>query len=201
MHFDPSLTLVDQRDNRAMRRATERGATALEMAIIGTLVIALLFAIIEVSMAFRTRNSVSNAVNQGVRAASVGTNNATADLNTVRAVADALDITGVDITRVVVYRASSPTAAPTTACHNGTAVAGVCNVYTPTDFALPDGSFGCGPSSPDRHWCPTSRSADVGALDLVGIEITAEHHYMTGFIGDTFTYTTSSVLPVEPSGS
>ncbi len=184
-----------------MRRTDERGATAVEMAIIGVLVISMLFAIIEVSMAFRTRNSVSNAVNQAVRAASVGTNNTTADLNTVRAAADALDITGVDITRVVVYRASSPTAGPTTTCHNGTSVPGVCNVYTPTDFALPDSAFGCGPTAPDRHWCPSSRSADVGSLDLVGIEITADHHYLTGFIGETFTYTTSSVLPVEPSGS
>ena len=174
-----------------MRRDTERGATAVEMALIATLVIGLVFAIIEVSMAFRTRNSVGNAVASGVRAASVGTNNTNADFNTVQAVADALDITGVDITRVVVYRASSPTDAPSAACSSGTAVPGECNVYTPTHFAYADTQFGCGASAPDRFWCPTSRTADVGSLDLVGVEVTAEHHYMTGFLGDTFTFTTS----------
>ena len=172
-----------------------------EMALIATLVIGLVFAIIEVSMAFRTRNSVGNAVASGVRAASVGTNNATADFNTVQAIGDALNITGVGITRVVVYRASSPTDSASPACSGGTPVAGECNVYTPVHFSFADSQFGCGPAAPDRFWCPTGRTADVGALDLVGVEVTAEHHYMTGFLGNTFTFTTSQVLPVEPSGS
>lgn len=184
-----------------MHQGDDRGATAVEMALIGMLVFGLLFAIIEVSMAFRTRNSVGNAVASGVRAASVGTNNDTADYNTVRAVADALDITGVDITRIVIYRATSPTDDPSATCSGGLSVTGECNVYTPAHFALTAAEFGCGVTAPDRFWCPTSRGADVGSLDLIGVEITAEHRYMTGFLGDSFTFTTNSVLPVEPSGS
>lgn len=200
MGIDPCNAPAPSGTIDGMRRDSQRGATAVEMALIGTLVIGLVFAIIEVSMAFRTRNSVGNAVSSGVRAASVGTNNTTADFNTVQAIADALDITGVDITRVVVYRATSPTDSPSAACSGGTSVAGECNVYTPVHFALTDAQFGCGVSAPDRFYCPTSRSADVGSLELVGVEVTAEHHYMTGFLGDTFTFTTSQVLPVEPSG-
>lgn len=184
-----------------MQRGDDRGATAVEMALIGMLVIGLLFAIIEVSMAFRTRNSVGNAVASGVRAASVATNNDTADFNTVQAVADALNITGVEITRVVIYRAGTPTDPPSAACSSGVSVSGECNVYTSVHFALPESSFGCGVSDPDRFWCPTTRNADVGSLDLIGVEITAEHQYMTGFLGDSFTFTTNAVLPVEPSGT
>ncbi|MCB0997130.1 MAG: pilus assembly protein [Acidimicrobiales bacterium] len=177
-----------------------RGAAAVEMALVGLLLFSLVFGVIELGLAFRTRHTVTAATAAGVRAASVGSTDALSDYRTLQAIADAIDVTDVDLVRIVVFRADSPTSGPSASCAAGTPSSGSqpCNVYRPADFALADDVFGCGATSPDRFWCPTDRSAETGSLDLVGVEVIARHHYVTGVIGDTFTFTSTSILPVEP---
>ncbi len=187
----------------------DRGSTLIEAALITPVLFLFIFAIFEFGFAFRDYLAVSNGTRDGAREASVAGDVADADYRVLRAVQRATaSLPDGAIERVVVYRAIDPEdtvadADPSGNCASGIPVAGVCNVYLPSDFLLPVAEFNCDASNPipdpDRFWCPRDRQVTIGSgLDYIGIEITITHDYVTGMFGDSVTFNDYIVLKVEP---
>jgi hypothetical protein len=81
-----------------------------------------------------------------------------------------------------------------------------CNFYTAADFSRPSSQFGCGTSSPDQYWCPSSRlvgasapatGTATGPPDYIGVYIKVVHPNVTGLFGSSYTYTDSTVIRIE----
>lgn len=113
-------------------------------------------------------------------------------------------------------------------CLNGVPRAGQCNVYTVADFVAAEAElaertrhqealetnptdqlnmglmrFGCGPSSPDRFWCPNTREVRLSGNggngpDYVGVYMKIRHEWLTGIFGDGRFITDQSVVKIEP---
>jgi Flp pilus assembly protein TadG len=195
-------------------RARERGAVLVEAAIIAPIVIALVFGTMEMGYAYYGKLTVEHMSIAGARAASGNANDYLSDYNTLQAVEDAA--TGMKasaITKVVIYRATSPSDRVPTACKTGSVtnsstVRG-CNYYTGTDLALASTEFGCvGPPGPtskiDRFWCPTTRKSALlstngnGPPDYVGVYVVGVHTNLVGLFGKTFTFSNDTVIRIEP---
>lgn len=201
----------------------------LEAAFVTPVFFLLIFAILEVGLAMNDYLALSSTVRAGSRSASASANDTKADLYTVLGIAR--ESTAIDersIVRVVVYKPSTFGEEPTTNCKNGipsSATVSPCNVYTPQDFdrareqveeetdALEENRpvdtskifFGCGPSAPDRHWCPTDRNvrlsnpaiAGYQGPDYVGVWMRIEHPSVSRIFPD-LTFEDHSVIRLEP---
>jgi Flp pilus assembly pilin Flp len=189
-------------------RLSERGATAVEAALVAPLIFLVLFGIMEFSLMFRSSLGVTNAANDGARAASVAGRDLDADYRTLRQIEkSSAAIDSNDIERIVIFRASSfdvPVPPACLAVVPPGGVNGVCNVYGPDQMQWPASEFGCNPGSnprpdPDRYWCPDDRIVSVGTgLDYVGIHIEFEHVFATGMVGDSQDVSDTAVLKIEP---
>ncbi|MEZ5165757.1 MAG: pilus assembly protein [Acidimicrobiales bacterium] len=130
---------VDRRDGSAGDPPTgrgERGATLVESAIITPVLMLFVFAIFEFGFAFRDYLTVANVTRDGAREASVAGNVGNADYRTLRAMqraAAALARRRADL--MVIFEAAGPNSNVPSTCKAGTAVIGVCNVYTSSSFA------------------------------------------------------------------
>lgn len=198
----------------------------VEAAFITPLFFLLIFGIMEVGLALKDYLSVASTVRAGTRTVSASGDDRKADLYTVLNIArESTAINRDDIVRIVVYRPSGFGERPTEACRAGAPQTGVCNVYTPADFraaaievaeeteALAQNravdpskvTFGCKPTSPDRHWCPRDRNVRLsnpdrpGYLgpDYVGVWMLTEHRSVTGLLG-SMSLTDQSVSRLEP---
>ena len=195
-------------------RKRERGAVLVEAALLTPILLLLVFGTMEMGYAFYGKLTVSHMSVAGARAASGGANDVLSDYNTLQAVKDAA--TGYadsDISLVVIYRAASsddrvPSACLTASVANSSSVRG-CNRYTGASLSLASSQFGCvGPPGPttkdDNFWCPTARKtalladAGNGPPDYVGVYVKAVHHNLFGLFGRSFTFTSDTVIKIEP---
>jgi len=196
------------------RCAGDRGAALVEAGLISPVFIFLLLGVFEFGGAFLAYLAVGNTVNQTGRAASIFGNNGLADFRIVQSARTASAVlTEADFDYIVVWHASGPTANIKTdapGCASGTTSIGsgspnfmnACNVYTPAQFTLPDTSYGCTVSAPDRFWCPSDRkSAATGpnSADYVGIYIKYEHVWASGLFGDSLSFDDQKVVRIEPT--
>jgi len=197
-------------DHRTRSRIRERGAVLVEAAIIAPIAIALVFGAMELGYGYYGKLTVEHMSIAGARAASGNANDVLADYNMLKAVNDARTGMGASsVTKVVIYRASSPSDRVPTACKSGpvTNTSGTkgCNFYTGADFTLPTSAFGCGTSPPqkDRYWCPSTRKFALeagpnGPPDYVGVYVEGVHKTLIGMFGKTFTFTNDTVIRIEP---
>jgi len=198
-------------DDRAGRpaRTRERGATLVEASIASMLFFTVLLGLFEFGWAFRDYLSTADIARNASRAGSAAGNSGTADyviMQSVRKGAGALN-TG-QLQYVVVFDAGSSNASlsslsPT--CAAGTAVAGVCNVYTAADLARPTSDYGCQVAlpSPDRFWCPSTRRINASAStggppNFLGVYVKVRHNAITRFLGSGVTFTDQAILRIEP---
>lgn len=181
----------------------------------------LMFGILEYGLLFRDNLTTNNASQEGARAASVGGRSAQADFLTLQTIGHGIAAMSLDqLNYVVVFNANDPSH-PTSAglgfemsdgdpCH-ADSQAGLCNRYVAADFALQYedgdgdrlGNFGCVDVPPvtaiDDAWCPTVRNAGLGDdSDLIGVFVSTQHDYLTGFFGESQTLTATTVIRVEP---
>lgn len=189
---------------RHRRLRGERGATLVEASLVTPVLLLFVFGIFEFGFAFRDYLGTANTARDGAREVSVAGNTADADYRMLRALergSSALP-DGV-LKKMVVFEATGPGDSVPSACLSG-AQSGLCNVYTPADFALDATEFGCDPTpnpnpDPDRFWCPLDREVSVGTgLDFIGVYVEVEHEYITGLFGDSQTFTDTIILKVEP---
>ncbi len=186
-------------------RSSERGAALIEAAIITPLFVMLIFAIFELGLVFRNSLTVQNAVQEGVRAASIQGNRSDADFAILRSIEHGIQAAGTnEIEYVIVFKAAGPGEAIPNSCHNASRPK-VCNRYSARHFtALLDdaagndtGNFRCG--NLDSAWCPTDRVASLSAgVDYIGVHIVFNHYYLTGMFGNATKLTSTAILPVEP---
>ncbi len=194
------------------RRDRERGSSLVEAAIVAPLVFLLIYGVMETGYAFFGRETVNNMSVVGARSGSGEANDVLADYAILQSVKSGATGIGTNrITMVVVYRATSPDERVPTACKTGsvtnTASIRGCNRYLSGDLALAADQFGCvGPPGPttkkDNYWCPTTRKTALqgsnGPPDYIGVYVEAEHQNLTGLLGDSFTFTTDTVIRIEP---
>lgn len=186
----------------------ERGATAVEAALVAPLMFLAIFGIMEFSLLYRDHLGAENASADGARAASVAGRDLDADYKTLRQVAKSSSaLPDEAIEKIIVFRATDfdddvPPACLLIVPPGG--VDGECNVYTPAQMAWPVSEFGCDPTlnpraDPDRYWCPADRIVSAGTgLDFVGVHIEVHHEYATGLVGDETDLSSTSVLKIEP---
>ena len=180
-----------------------------EAAIISPVFFALLFGVIEMGILFRDHLTITNATRDGARTAAASGGDVDADwriLQTINQSAAAAD--RGDIQRIVIFKATSTSDKPTATCKAGTAVDGVCNVYTVADFARPASDFNCSSNLVDRRFCPSGpisptgppywRDTRMSALGYIGVYVEMRHRYVTGFFGSSIQIRDTSVVRIEP---
>jgi hypothetical protein len=198
---------------RRTRRLTgQRGSSLVEAAIVAPLLFLLVYGVIETGYAFFGKLTVKNMSVVGARSGSGEANDVLADYAILRAIKHGAGGIGTNgINMVVVYRATDPddrvpTACKTTSVTNTTSTRG-CNRYVSADLSLDSDQFGCvGPPGPttkiDSYWCPTTRKTALGGSngppDYIGVYVEAEHKNLTGVVGESFTFSTDTVIRIEP---
>jgi hypothetical protein len=183
------------------RESGERGAALVETAITMPVFFLLIFGIIEFGLAFRDNLTVANTTRDAARAGSVMGDDPTADqfiLDVIEASSAAMS--PQQLTRIVVFEATGPDTPVPPACLAGP-VASLCNVYSGANLAATGApTFGCGPTSLDRHWCPTTRIvAQDGPPDYLGVFVEASRPMVTGVLGRSLTLRDTFVLRLEPT--
>jgi hypothetical protein len=184
------------------------GAALIEAAFVIPVFFLLVFGIMEIGLYMNDDLAVGHGVRSGSRMASASGNDVMADYGVIQSVRK--EITALDedeVEAIVVYKASGVGEAPTLSCQSGS-INGVCNYYTPADFARPKTQWGCvNSASPDRFWCPNTRdvsrsdgpgAGDVLGTDFVGVWIKYEHSWVTKIFADKSMITDSSVIRLEP---
>ena len=173
----------------------ERGAALVEFAMVATLLLTLGFGTFEMGMAWSDSQLVTQAARSGARSSTqLGTNPA-ADSFTVESIEAALGDQGVNLTRIVIFHATSADGSMSPACQSATppGIPNQCSVYAQTYF----GTYG---AWVDGAWTPTTRNNDVSSADHVGVSIEVERPLLTGFLGSTnLTMTDSAVMRIEPN--
>ena len=190
----------------------DRGAILAEAAFLTPLYILFIFGIFEFGAAYRDYLTLNNATSAAARQASISANSIDADYQVVQAVAkESAALPQSEILHIVIFHASGPTSAPTTACMNGTPSSGTgsnyadaCNVYTATAFSWAPTSlnWGCGLTASDRFWCPTVRKTALtganGPPDFIGVYVQIKHPYITGLFGSSIVMSKTAVIKIEP---
>lgn len=211
--------------SRVRARAQDnRGVALIEAAIFTPVFFALIFGVMEIGLAMNDSLAVSSTVKAGARMASASGNDQKADLYTVLNIArESAAIDRPTIQQIVIYKPAGFGDGPTPECKSGIPQAGVCNVYDYDDLRVaevqvkeetralaagetPDASkmvFGCKPTSPDRHWCPTDRKVTqpIGGPDYVGVYMRVDHEWVTKLFGSVKTLENQSIIRLEPRSS
>lgn len=175
----------------------------VEAALATPVFLLIVIGVMEFGLALKDYLAMSSGTRAAVRTASTLGNASTTDhavLQALRNGSRAINGTSATIDVIVIHKASGPTDALTTTSTCLTAsVTNLCNRYTAADLARPASDFGCGPSAPDRYWCPTVRkTAQSDPPDYVGVYVRVTHRHPTGLLGQSRTFTDNYVMRIEP---
>jgi TadE-like protein len=175
----------------------------MEAAITLPLFLLLIFGILEFGLVMRSYLSVASSTRDTARLATVKGADIATDYDIIQNVKRTLrGIPQGDILQVIVFKGStvqSTTASGTLNSCRTSSQSNLCNTYTTSDLNRPATDFGCGGSSPDRHWCPTVRKTAVaGPPDFIGIYIKVRHKGPTMYANITKTVDDEVVMRIEP---
>jgi hypothetical protein len=156
------------RTARRGRAGDERGAIAVETALVSLLLVTIMSGVIEASMLFKDSYSISSAARGGARLGSSEPVASTFAQDTAGQVANALrDLDPTRVQAIWVYKASQTTGLPT----SGTSCTSSCLKYTLNSSGAPVLSSG--------SW--TGRSACAGGtVDAVGVYVEYRHRSLFG---------------------
>jgi len=167
----------------------ERGAAAVEAALVTPLFILLVLGIMEFALFFQNNLSASDAVKAGVRMASAEPRNA----NFAQDAADRVQVAGgainkSNIEQLWVYKAN-----PTDEFPQGSSSFADCIVCV--KFRWNGSQF----SPTYSNWAAASqRACAAGTLDRVGVYLQLRHDALTGMVLTTITIREANVLGFEP---
>ncbi len=192
---------------RARARAGDRGAVLIEFALVAPFLVLLVLGIFEFGNAWRQVGGIERATQAGGRTVSSQANGRYADYEALRAIDAATSgLSGMEVTRVVIYNATGGSGTVPAACLNASQ-SGVCNRYTGSAVTSPSlASFPGGSSTNpscaggiDSSWCPVNRVRTGSSPNRIGVHITAEYTPVTGLIaGPTIEVTRYAVFQIEP---
>ncbi len=161
-----------------LRRRRERGAVAVEMAVIVPVLALLAFGMLELGLAFTNKLDMSHAVNQATRQATVMGTDESADIEILTALDAGLagDLAAVD--HVLIFRAS-PTGTPLAWDRYEPDAVSSCG-WDPCPNPVP------GPAkygNPDNYK-PCDRDVSLGdGVDTIGVQVSYTHTWITGVLG------------------
>jgi TadE-like protein len=193
------------------RQRGDDGVAIVEAAIIMPLLMLVLFGFMEYSNLFKDKMSVGNAAHDAAREASQSANFYDADFSVLVIAAQSLRSLSADVTKVIIFKASSTSDAVPPAClaivpvagqPNG--VVGICNVYLGSYLTGLGSSerpnFGFVSPSPDKYdkmYPALTRSASRTVTEYVGVYIEAHYEHITGAVPTPSTIKATAVTPIE----
>jgi Flp pilus assembly protein TadG len=187
---------------RRLRR--EDGVALVEFALVGPVLLLLVMGLLEFGLAWRDSLTISTTARAGARIGSQLGNDRLSDYEILKGMQAAVaDIPNASIQQLVVYKSATADGSVPAACTASGSQAGVCNVYTPADFARPSSDFAgansCSTGSPDIAWCPTTRETrqSVGT-DYLGVYVRVRRTFITGLFPGGITINDNTVMRVEP---
>jgi len=187
----------------ARRPRGERGAALVESALIMPVFALVIFSTLEFGLAFRSYLTLTNTSREAARFISILGNDPDADFQTVSGIVGTISLQrGAALEKVVIYKSTGPSnttvSGPLAACRSAS-VSNLCNTYTGSALTTSPTGWGCGSTSPDRFWCPTSRKVMLSdPPDYVGIYVQIVHTNATGVVGSNKTFTTQEIMRLEP---
>jgi len=192
----------------------ERGAVALEFAVVVPLLAMLAFGAVEMGSAWSDSQTVLTSSRTAARSMAQFGDDPQADREALVSINAAFASTNMTVDAVIVYESDDAVnsgAAPTVcldAARAGTPYNGVenCNVYAGADYATAvsaagPASFGCGGGSLDNNWCPTSqRTRNQADATFVGVQVLVSRTAVTGadFVPVPTSLNQFSVMRMEP---
>lgn len=177
------------------RFGDERGAAMVELAIMATVLLTLVFGVFETGMAWSDSQLVTQATRVGARSVSQLGINAQADSFAVESIEAALGDLSTEVTRIVIYDASAADGAMPPACVAALppGIAGQCSVYDGTHF----GTYG---AWADGAWAPADRDNDLTTGDYLGVAVEVDRPLIAGFLSQTsFAIHDTTVMKIEPN--
>jgi hypothetical protein len=174
-------------------RSDQRGAIALEFAMVIPLLALLAFGTIEMGSAWRDSQTVLASTRTAARSLAQFGDATEADRDALLSVDAALATSDLTVRAVVIYEsddavnAGGPPDACRTAADNGVVYTGPepCNVYPALDYALAIGAggesrFGCTGADLDRNWCPSTRVRNQATATFIGVYVATGRTSVTG---------------------
>ncbi len=160
-------------------RRGDRGAVAVEMAIVVPVLVLLAFGMLEFGLAFTNKLAMSHAVNQATRHATVLGTDDYADIEILDALDAGLSGNVGAIVHVDIFKAN-PSGTPL-----------VWDRYTPNDGTAcgwdPCPDPGLGPpiygSPSDYQPCSRDIKLGDGKVDTIGVQVAYTHTWITGVLG------------------
>lgn len=171
----------------------QRGAVALEFAIMIPVLATLAFGAIEMGSAWRDSQAVLSSSRTAARSLAQFGDQTEADLDALLSVDAAFAGTDMTVQAVIIYEsddtvnAGGAPDACVTAAEAGVAYTGSesCNVYTGTAYtnalsATGDTWFGCAGGDYDTNWCPSTRDRNQATATFIGVQVFATRTSVTG---------------------
>jgi len=191
-------------------RRSDRGAAAVEFALIVPVLTMLTLGILDAGLLFFKWTAIGQGARAGARAVSEQPADDYADYYALRAASAVLTaIAPEDVLRVVVYKAGPDTDGdgnplnnpPPSSCLGNSGVTGVCNVYTAADLTASKATYAAG--TRQSFWPGTSRDvwADANDTDYVGVYVAARVRPPAGVLGGTRTVSRFTVARLEPQAT
>ncbi len=172
------------RVGEARGRLGERGAAAVEMAIVVPVLVLMAFGMLEFGLAFKTKLAMSHAVNQATRNATVMGADDYADIEILNALKAGLSDDLSNIGRVDIFHADS----------NGDPISGDYNRYFVDPVSIPGCDWDPCPDpdlvspvtygSPDDYPpCERDIVLDGDGVHTIGVQVQYQHTWITGVLG------------------
>ena len=174
----------------ARNHSNERGAAAVETAMVAGLLLLLVIGAFEWGMALRDWMTVSSATREGARAAASAGSNGQADCAVLEAVAGALqNIPSEDVVEVVIYE--SDTAGSFGLAQRYRSV----RDSDPVSLTCVGEWYQLG-----NAWPPADREDTGNDRDWVGVRVIFDHHWQTGFLwfSGSSRWQDDTVMRIEP---
>jgi Flp pilus assembly protein TadG len=211
-HRNRSFLVLPQNSETATQR-DERGAAAVETALILPLFVLLIFGIIEVGSMFLNLSAVRNASRDAARQASASASSPTADQEALAAAGKSLSALVGSLEGIIIFKANNindhvPSNC-VTALHTGAAVVGPnhCNIYHADQVRNPDitnfGAATVGGPFWDGNWPAQLRNDSLSTTqtpDLVGVYVELRHAGATGLLPKR-TIRSLNIFQLEPQRS
>jgi hypothetical protein len=179
---------------RRSRTADDRGAALVEFALVAPFLFLLAFGLLEIGLAWRDSQLVTQAARTGARgAAQLGINDQS-DAFVVESVEATLGHLSGDLNRIVIYDASAPDGSMPPACEGAgpPGVAGQCSVYD-------QASYGTYANFANGAWPPASRDNTAPDTSYVGVRVEINRPYITGLFPNAIQIADTTVMSIEPA--
>ncbi len=185
---------------RRGRDKNERGSVLVELTMVLPLLVSLVLGMMEMGMAWRDQQTVTQASRQAARVGSHLGQASNADQQAIEAALAVLDDEQRDnINFIVVYKVTSvnPTGTLPPACKTGSSAANKCNWYGPSDIA--SGTFAGTAWEPNTRKITLGTSGGQSGPDRLGVYVSVHRPWFTGFFpGDGTEIDVRSVMQLEP---